>query len=464
MKHFHTTRRSAAVLAASIIITVAAMLALAVPGLAADPGETIWTRSWSAGGIGDQFSLVKACAGGDMVVAGESMTSLGRHIVVARFAPSGKRRWVRRIDAAGPQWDGAQALAVDRRGNALVAGQRVKTDTDYDVLVVKITPRGRLAWERVIDGGISGFDTAASVVVDRDGNAYVPCRAESGAGIASVTYKLRARDGATSWSRELSGTNTVLFPNDIAIDGRRNTYITGTGYEGVDDHEMVTVKLSSSGSVRWIRELPGEGTLQTEGRFVTLGPSGSLYVAGSLMTGPGSTDVILVKYRTNGDFSWRDDWDASGAGIGFDTLAALAVDRSANAFVTGYHWTAPAGTYHAFVARWRPDKTRWTASYSATDETWFGFFGLVPDNAGGCYVAGGVVLNYGDGGSEVEVGYYARYRSSGKPRWERAYVCPGRRASFAGMAMWPGRGLCLVGDASDWDGLDRQALVQLRQR
>jgi len=441
---------------------VAPALAFAPPARAADGGETIWTRTWG-GESQDRFRFAEPCADGDVIVAGHVQTAIDRHIVVARYAPSGKRRWVRVVAAASTVRDSPSALAVDGSGNALVSGYREVGAGDFDAVVVKVGRTGVVAWLRQIDGGMTLADIAMDVAVDADGHAYVPCMTNTAAGQTATIFKLRAGSGATAWRRELAGEHTLIVPAAIAIDARRNTYVTGVGSAGAND-EMVTVKLSSAGRVSWTVEAPGTGADQTGGELIALDPTGAVYVAGEIGAEAYVTDVLIVRYTKGGALSWRDEWDPSGTDTGRDQPKGLVVDRFGNAFVAGYFNEAGPNPANGFVARWRPDRTRWTFANHESDETDTGFDAVVPDDAGGCYVAGGVTVNYHDIGNEVEMGYLARYRGSGAIRWERAYACVGRRATFFGMTAWPRRGLCLVGDTRDWDNTEGEALVQLRRK
>ena len=450
-------------LVTAVVVVVATALALAAPARATDAGETIWTRTWGGSESQARYTLAQACPGGDVIVAGYITTSAARHIVVARYSPSGRRRWIRTIDDAGSYFDSPSGLAVDRFGNAVVVGSRQAAgSSDQDILAARITKGGRHAWRRVIDAG-GPYDQACAVAVDRDGDAYAACVRPSAVGYASLTFRFRARNGDTIWMRELSGEHTLHFPADIAIDGNRNTYITGDGL-GVGMDEMVSIKLSPRGSVRWTREVLAAGTYAAAGERIALAPGGVVYAAGTLRTGVHTSDMVLVKYRTNSDELWRDVWDASGAGAGMEHIADLAADRNGNVFVAGSYALWGPNPGRAFLARWKPNKTRWSVVRPDAGNTDTAFSGVVPDNAGGCYVAGGMTYNVHDADDAVEFGYYARFRSSGTLRWERGYGYVGGRTSFSGIATWPGSGLCLVGDARDPENHQGRALVQLRRR
>lgn len=467
----HTARAvtfSIAALAAPLLalaLLAAATIAVTAPpapARGADPGEVTWTRYWDSAAE-DEFSLVAACANGDVVAAGHSGSGGVQHIVVARYAPSGARRWLRTVAPSVALRDSAMALAVDAGGNCVVAGLRQAGAAAPDALVVKVRSTGRVAWTRVLDGGVSGSDLATDVATDAAGAVYVCCTTDGTAGDTGLVLKLRARNGTTAWRRAFSGERELVAPYSIAVDGRGASYVAGAGRVGAVS-EMITVALTAAGRVRWTAEEPAAGGDQAAGLHVALARGGALYVAGAAGPAPDDSDVVMARYTTTGERRWRDELDVSDGDPWREVTMALVVDRLGNAFVAGYGSPAPPAPSHGFAARWRPGGGRWSYDGPVSGETDTPLLGVVADEAGGCYVAGRIVANYHDAGDEIEVGYFARLRSTGARAWERANAFVGGRTSFAGLCVWPGRGICLVGDTRAPAGDKGRALIQLRRR
>jgi hypothetical protein len=450
-------------LAFSLLAAVAlAVTAPAAPARGADPGEVTWTRYWDSVNE-DRFDFVATCTGGDVVAAGHSGSGAGQHIVVARYAPSGARRWVRVVAASAAVRDSVMAMTTDADGNSVLAGLREVGGAPPDALVVKVSARGRVAWTRVIDGGVSGSDVAAGVATDAGGGVYVACSMEGTAGDTGLVLRLRARSGATLWPREFTGEHTLLQPYGIAVDGRGFSYITGAGRAGALS-EMVTVGLTPAGRVRWTAEEPGDGGDQSAGLHVALARGGAIYVAGAAGPAPDDSDLVMARYSTAGVRQWRDELDVSEGAVWREVPAALAVDHLGNAFIAGYGSPGHVSPSHGFVARWRPGGGRWYWDGPVSSETDTALLCVAADEVGGCYAAGRIIANYHDPGNEIEVGYFARFRGSGARAWERAHAYVGGRTSFSGMTAWPGRGICLVGSTQSPEGIESRALIQLRRR
>src|SRR3954471_12052068 len=72
--------------------------------------------------------------------------------------------WRSTFDASG--FDGAAQLKLDAQGNLFVAGQTESTDTRADGLLVKISPAGVRLWARRYNSAISEDDIFTDLAVD----------------------------------------------------------------------------------------------------------------------------------------------------------------------------------------------------------------------------------------------------------------------------------------------------------
>ncbi|MBD2069706.1 SBBP repeat-containing protein [Leptolyngbya sp. FACHB-671] len=95
---------------------------------------------------------------------------------IARYSVNGKLLWRRQFGSAGI--DFAEGIAVDQSGNAFVSGY---TDGDlfsnnagrsgtYDAWIVRYTASGQQTWSEQL--GSNQFDASLDVTVDRRGNVY----------------------------------------------------------------------------------------------------------------------------------------------------------------------------------------------------------------------------------------------------------------------------------------------------
>ncbi len=280
----------------------------------------------------------------------------------------------------------ANAIATDHLGNVYITGSFVGTTLDFDpgprsvnlpnagghdVFVAKYSSTGSLIWARSMGG--AGEEEGRSIAVDSEGNVYTAGYFQStvdfdpGPGVFNLTSpgdlsvfisKLDST-GNFIWARQLGGTTGSTYSNaSVAVDGLENVYLTGSfcgtfdfgpGPNPVDltssgSQSEFFAKLDRSGSLVWAKQIGDNG--QTLASGIAVDGSGNLYATGSFagtvdfdpgpgvfnLTGtPGSNSFFVSKLDTSGNFVWARN--VTGSVIG--SAAAIAVDSSGNAFITG---------------------------------------------------------------------------------------------------------------------------------
>jgi hypothetical protein len=268
-------------------------------------------------GRGDQFFAVAVDAEGNSYVtgaftgtatfgAGEAnetqLTAAGRDAVVAKYARGGQLVWVRQ--AGGPDPAGVDEtgdvgvdIAVDASGNTYVIGvvsapgavfgvgePNATTLPDSGGFLAKYSVDGTLVWAERVAAGTS------SVALDQQGNVY----------LATTHCFLGKFDpsGTLIWSRQVTSTVDVGC-TDITVDSQQNSYIAG-GFR--QDATFAHVVL--------------EGTTN-------------------------EFDIFLARYSPDGQLSFA----VRAGGTRTDIATGVAVDRSGNAYLTGFfEQTAVFGT------------------------------------------------------------------------------------------------------------------------
>jgi hypothetical protein len=142
-----------------------------------DDGSKL-TQAWQVA-VGDKTSAVKVAVDnrGNVVVAGNRgrLTDFhgnGSDIVVARYSPDGHKEWTTFWDGPAHGLDYVKGLAVDARDNVIVCGSSFNGRTGRDYVTLKFKTSGKLAWARGF-AGPSDFDEAHDVAVDPAGDIYV---------------------------------------------------------------------------------------------------------------------------------------------------------------------------------------------------------------------------------------------------------------------------------------------------
>ena len=276
--------------------------------------------------------------------------------------------------------DHALGLTVDPDGNAVVCG--VTRSTNFwsqgglrpvymggltDGWVLKMKPDGLLAWATYLGG--NGNDSANAVALDPAGDIYVTgdttslnFPATAGA-MRTVLFRPGSPDGfvtkikgdgtAFGYSTYLGGTNNDTGIG-IAADGQGNAYITGNT-DSVDfpvvnplqgppgNGDVFVTKLNPAGSAPvYSTFLAGSGL--DRAADIKIDAVGNAYVYGGTASDNfpvssalqtvrrGGQDLFVARINAAGTAR---DWATYLGGASDDAAARMAIDASANLYLTG---------------------------------------------------------------------------------------------------------------------------------
>lgn len=233
-------------------------------------------------------------------------------------------------------------IRIDSSGNSYAVNNGV---------VRKISPAGKILWEKVISGG--SYDT---MDVSSAGEIVLGGKQDVVESLTSVTKFVVARidtNGTLLWQKyyrtvsthSTSGTylNSIRFnSSDLSIyfSGTYDIYVPNTSQWAW----AVLVKLDSSGNIVWNRRFTNPWGYSTYGGPVSIDASGNIFWSGkydpSGLTGYNS---FISKFNSSGTLQWQKNMygpDSSQTGRYFWIQSSL-VDSSGNLHISG--WIDPGG-------------------------------------------------------------------------------------------------------------------------
>jgi hypothetical protein len=222
----------------------------------------------------------------------------------------------------GSETDVAHAVTVDSSGNAYVAGITgssqssfpVKEGPDltfggqFDGFVAKVNANGSALVYAGYIGGSGYYDWAMAIAVDSMGHAYVGGDVQS----SQATFPVKVGPDLT-YAGSIDG-----FVGKILPSGKDFVYL---GYVGGDGgEELRGIAIDGAGCAYVVG-----GTHSTPPSFPVL--------AGPSLTNRGNGDLFVAKVRPDGSaFAYSGFIGGAGGDFGWK----LAVDRTGNAYLSGY--------------------------------------------------------------------------------------------------------------------------------
>lgn len=414
----------------------------------------------------DEATSMRVDADCNVVVVGKIFIGGRTHSYTAKYtAASGSLFWERIYSGPDNQYDEATALALDREGNALVAGVSWSTSGHADIYTAKYAAAtGAVLWERRYDGPTHWNDEPATVAVDSNGDVIVTGASE----FDFYTAKYAGTDGALLWERRYNGPGRSYDqPTALAADAAGNVIVTGYSQGTGPRPDYYTAKYAAAdGALLWERRYEGPGRWWDQPTAVAVDANGDVVVTG-FSSGDGTqADYYTAKYAAaDGAIVWENRFDGPGyldpmLGIlSQDEATALGLDAEGNVLVTGRS-TDTLGNLEFCTLKYASvdGALVWGKRYHgpASDTTDDEPAALVADGQGNVIVTGRSRAPGPSGNSDF---YTAKYAAAdGALLWEKRYNAAYDRSAWASaraLALLPNGDVILAGsvrigaDASD---------------
>jgi hypothetical protein len=279
-------------------------------------GAVLWRRAIRGFGqalaVDHRDNAVVAGVGGD----GRDRTTFN---VVKRAGGNGRLVW--RRDIHGKGGGGAAAVAVDANDDVVAAGNVARDYRDRFVVAKFGGKDGREVWRQVLAPAVD-LAGAQSVAVDASGDVVAGGTIDDGI----VVVKLAGASGQIKWRQNLQrSANSAGDAHALVLDGSGDVIVADSTEDAAPQffsHLTVSKLAGEDGAERWRRILPGEGVART----VTVDPKGDVIAGGQLsLSGeePRSNDFVVVKLSgASGEPLWQ---MAMGGTSRFNRGAADAV-------------------------------------------------------------------------------------------------------------------------------------------
>ena len=110
----------------------------------------------------------------------------------------------------------------------------------------------------------------------------------------------------SQWTSNYSGSNSgdVNIQNAkglaVDVDNSGKCYVAGYVLSPNTGNDIVVIKYNNNGDTLWTRTYNGSGNSEDKAFGIVADDAGNIYVTGMVTLTGRSTDLILLKYNTNG--------------------------------------------------------------------------------------------------------------------------------------------------------------------
>lgn len=267
--------------------------------------------------------------------------------------------------------------------------------------------------------GGTGGDFSDSVVKTSDGGfAIAGVTPSFGAGASDIFITKYNSAGEISWNRTWGGTGNDSSGTSSLCDSLIQTSdggfaVAGSTYSfGATSGDAFVAKFTSTGNLSWSRVWGGSGAYETANALVQAS-DGSVAVTGHTCSfGSGACDAFVVKYDSNGTFSWNKTW---GGAASIDIGSNIIATSDGGFAMTGYTGSYGAGVGDLILVKYD------SAGNVTWNRTWGGSnnergVGLVQTSDNG-YVMSGETQTYGT----ATDAFLVKFDSSGNFSWNKTW-------------------------------------------
>ncbi|NIP24599.1 MAG: hypothetical protein GWN67_09765 [Phycisphaerae bacterium] len=383
-----------------------------------------------------------------------------RFTAVTKYDKEGKQLWERRFGIRGASGGVCEGFAADYEGNVYVTGTIQKHKVEKSIYTtMKYAKNGKRLWQvsyktppkYCFEAIAIAVDTKADVHIVglyelEDWTKYLDVNlnfnsegdSKPTSDILTIKYDTNGRELWTK--RHGRAENQRCEPGDIAVDRAGNVYITGRSWvdsnDGLEKLKFVTLKYNAEGKKLWVVLWPPSGERTSSlnrSNVLTLDKAGNVYVLGdSSHTQNEYTDMVTIKYDTDGNRKWMAQYRTSGKKLIFPKSIALGEagtvcilgNEKPRTYGAGYppNDTLDSMKKAEFITvKYDADgKELWRAKYKNPEGSVIITHYIVVGARGNVYVIGSVLLD----------ALVIMYDSNGNEQWVRQLKDPSQLAKL----------------------------------
>lgn len=337
------------------------------------------------------------------------------------------QEWIRTINGQSDSDDRGYGIVVDASGNVYTTGYVTNDNTGIDIIVTKHSNSGNLLWQYIFNGTGNSTDKAYGIVVDNTGNVYVTgYTTRTGGNIDYVTLKLNS-SGTLKWSKTYNGgANQEDKAWGIVVDASDNCFVTGTSKSSSSGNDCVTLKYNKDGVQIWAKSFDGTKHKDDEATCMAMDSNGDIYVAGYGVFSTGNTDYLLVKYNTNGTLKWSKNYN--GPAEENDRAWGIVVDATDNVYITGESAGLTSKNDIATLKYSSSGSLLWTSRFNGSEGHDDKGYGIVVDELSNSCIITGTTETSNRGQDIVTIKLNT---SNGSTSWQKTFDGTGHSHDIA---------------------------------
>jgi hypothetical protein len=242
-----------------------------------------------------------------------------------------------------PDSIGTIGTCIDINGNIYVAGRTSRTETSYDVVLIKYSPIGTRLWQKIYDSGKALPDYPDDMTLDKDGNCYLSISSEN----ANVILLKYNSEGQLLWEKNIENSaNLFYYSKRIKINKSNEVVVAGDVFNLTTNANYIfTTLYDVNGNRKWFKTINITGLEYMSDMIID--KFESVLITGITNAANLSSDakVLTLKLNKNGNISWTKTYDMPPYQnqTSYERGFSLACDNQGNVYIIGTSSTQSTG-------------------------------------------------------------------------------------------------------------------------
>jgi hypothetical protein len=228
--------------------------------------------------------------------------------------------------------DLANAAELSPGNFIFVAGTYADKNSNTQVLILKTDTAGNLIWNKNFTDPEIHSASAIDLKTDAEGNSIILASGRKASGQYIIVLIKLNSEGDLLWRKIFDESNLHYTPVGLAIDENSNCYISSSVQNSKNVTDIISIKYSSNGNFEWKRIY--KGAAGNDDRPVKIiERNDNLIITGVTYSIQSHFDIVTLKYNQAGDLLWNRIFNASGNHL--DYPYDLTSDSAGNIYITG---------------------------------------------------------------------------------------------------------------------------------
>lgn len=272
------------------------------PFFGAGINNPLWMRSYSISNL-EEASAVRQTNDGSYIIGGYTHDQTNMHdLLLYKLSPYGRVLWQKRL--GGSEYEAATDIQQTYDGGYIVVGYKGSyTYENLNFWVLKFDENGNVVWQK--EFGDIGSDTAYSVHQMTDEGYIIGGHVDSQQGNNEDAWALKLfPDGSIEWNQVFGGSKIDEARCIRQTSDKGYVFCGKTSSEGRGGTDLMVIKLGINREIEW--QMGYGGTKDDAAYYIEqTNDKGYIVAGGTKSYGAGGEDMWILKLDFNGIAQWQ---------------------------------------------------------------------------------------------------------------------------------------------------------------